>query len=56
MGLMNGIKDKFPNSKNGGRTGDLSKYTTADEKKSRRKFLRDTKVKSPVQPKIKVKK
>lgn len=56
MGLMSGIKDKFPNSKNGGRKGDLSNHVTANDKKSRRKFLRDTKVNSPVQPKIKVKK
>lgn len=43
MGLMSGIKETFKNSRNGGKPGDLSKYVTAEEKKSRKKFLRDTK-------------
>lgn len=53
---MTGIKDTFKNSTNGGRPGDLSKYTTADQKKSRKKFLRDTKPKYNLKLKLKAKK
>lgn len=37
---------KFKNSNKGGSKGDLSNYTTAGEKKGRRKFLRDTNIKN----------